>query len=223
MWSAPSGCPRIDRRFLHRPDQGAASRAPWTPRARRGVLAENVAVAERLAPSVVASSGLGCGRPPLDSPGSPPGRAKSLVGHSHHRSRHSDPPVAFGAGCRRQAHRGARRDPKGSLGGSGGTLPQPRHKGQERPRRQAQCHSGDRGEDVPPTLGSVRGTGSGPSQPVDGAGVGQYGLTRDAGRSRDGSRPQRDKISPRGRRWRGRRRRGGPQGGSPGRRRRGWR
>ena len=186
------GWTRIDRRLFHRPDQGAASRAPWTPRARRGVLADNAAVVACLADSAVGSLGFGCGRPPLDSPGSASRRAKSLAGHSHHRSTL----LRFASRLRRwlptAAPQRARREPQASQGVPRGTLPQPRQRGREGRgvRRTATATVAVRTS--PWHLGSSRGMGNGPSKPVGGAGAGQPGPTGKSGRTDDGARPRRD-------------------------------
>ena len=119
-------------------------------------------MAERLTPSVAGSPGLGCGRPPLDSPGSPAGRAKSPGG--------ADPPpltpLRSASRLRRwlpaAAPPGGKARAKGEPGGPEGDTPAtapPRGGGA---RRLAQCHSTDRGEDVPLALGEFEGHGKWP-------------------------------------------------------------
>ena len=186
---APLGCPRIDRRFSHRPDQGAASRAPWTPRARRGILADKAVVVARLAPSVVTSSGFGCGRPPLDSPGSAPRRSKSPGG--------AQPlPFAVVRSASRLTALAAPREGQGAShrrarGVQGGHSRSRTTTGEDR-RRQARDHRGMVGEDVPPTLGCLRGAGSGPSSRSTVQASVKTSPPPEAEVKDDGSRPRRD-------------------------------
>ena len=133
------------------------------PRARRGVLADNFAVVVRLTPSVVVSLWLGCGRPPLDSPGSAPRRSKSPGGADppplHDTSIRQTPPALAASGSTTGGQGASQRRARGVQGGHSRS----RTPALNNLRRQACDHKGMVGEDVPPTLGCLRGAGSGPS------------------------------------------------------------